>query len=156
MDINLTLFGEMLTFAVLVWVMMKYIWPPLMTVIQERQQKIAAGLEAAERGKHELSLAHTNIAEQLRQTKSQVATMLQEANQQASDFIVKGKAEAEDERVKILAQAKTDVEQEMNRIKYTLQQETADLVVAATEKILQQKVDTVIQGKLINKLISSV
>ena len=156
MDINVTLFGEMLTFAVLVWVMMKYIWPPLLKTIQERQQKIASGLEAAERGKHELELVRTNIIEQLRQTKSQAALILSQANQQANELIAKGKASAEIERSKMLAQAKIDLEQEINSAEYTLQQQTVNLVIATTEKILQQKIDDTAQKNLIDKLISSV
>jgi F-type H+-transporting ATPase subunit b len=156
MDINITLLGEMLTFAVLVWVMMKYIWPPLMKAIEERQQKIADGLAAAERGKNELELAQTNIAEQLRQTKNKAIVILNQASAQANDCFEKKKAEAEEERIKLLAQAKIDIEQEVNSAKYILQQQTADLVIAATEKILQQKIDSVAQKKLVNELISSI
>lgn len=156
MNINVTLFGEMLTFAVLVWVMMRYIWPPLMKAIEERQQKIATGLEAAERGKNALELAQTNIAEQLRQTKIEAATMLNQANQQAGDVIEKTKAAAEGERVKILAQAKIDIEQEVNSAKYVLQQQTVDLAITAAEKILQQKIDDVTQKKMVDELIASI
>jgi F-type H+-transporting ATPase subunit b len=156
MDINITLFGEMLTFAALVWVMMKYIWPPLMKAIEERQQKIADGLAAAERGKNELALAQTNITEQLRQTKAEAVLMLNQASVQAGDYLEKKKAEADEERIKLLAQAKIDIEQEMNSAKYILQQQTADLVITAAEKILLQKVDSVTQKKLVNELISSI
>ncbi|HBY55596.1 MAG TPA: ATP synthase F0 subunit B, partial [Coxiellaceae bacterium] len=90
MNINLTLFGEMLTFAILVWVIMKYIWPPLMKAIQERQEKIAAGLEAAQRGQRELKLIQTNAAEQIHQAKIKASTILDQANQQATAFIEEG------------------------------------------------------------------
>ncbi len=156
MNINLTLLGEMLTFAVLVWVMMKYIWPPLMKALEERQQKIAAGLEAAERGKRALELAKDNVAEQLRQTKAEAAAMLSQAGEQASELAEKVRATAEEERVKILAQAKIDIEQEVNKAKDILQQQMAGLVIMATEKILKQKVDDVTQKKLIDELISSI
>ncbi len=146
----------MLTFAVLVWVMMKYIWPPLMKALEERQQKIAAGLEAAERGKRALELAKDNVAEQLRQTKAEAAAMLSQAGEQASELAEKVRATAEEERVKILAQAKIDIEQEVNKAKDILQQQMAGLVIMATEKILKQKVDDVTQKKLIDELISSI
>ena len=156
MDINLTLFGEMLTFAVLVWVMMKYIWPPLIKALEERQQKIASGLEAAERGKHELELAQINVAEQLHKTKAEASLMLNQAGRQANDILEKTKAAATEARAQILAQAKIDIEQEISSAKYILQQQTAELVVAATEKILQQKVNDVTQKKLIDELIANI
>ncbi|MBU0744965.1 MAG: F0F1 ATP synthase subunit B [Gammaproteobacteria bacterium] len=156
MDINVTLFGEMLTFAVLVWVVAKYIWPPLMQVIQERQEKIALGLEAAARGQHELKLTQENITKQLRQAKLDAAKVLDLANQQANNFLEEVKVSAQLERSKMLVQAKLDLEQEVHKAKEELQKQTVDLVITATEKILQQKVDEVAQGKLIDKLISSI
>ena len=156
MNINLTLFGEMLTFAVLVWVIAKYIWPPLMKIIQERQEKIAAGLEAAERGQRELKLVQTNAAEQIYQAKIKATAILDQANQQANGFIEEGKISAQTERAKILAQAKLNLEQEVNKTKDELQQHVVDLVIATTEKILQQKVDETTQKNLIDKLITNI
>lgn len=156
MDINITLFGEMLTFAILVWVMMKYIWPPLMQVIQERQQKITEGLAAAEQSKHELELTQASIAEQLWQARAKVAAVLDKAEQQAEAFIEQSKVTAQTERAKILAQAKLELEREVNKTKGELQQQTVDLVITATEKILRQKVDAETQNKLIDELIASV
>ena len=156
MNINLTLFGEMLTFAILVWVIMKYIWPPLMKAIQDRQEKIAAGLEAAQRGQRELKLIQTNAAEQIHQAKIKASTILDQANQQATAFIEEGKASAQTERAKILAQAKLNIEQEINKTKDELQQHVVDLVIATTEKLLQQKIDETTQKNLINKLITNI
>jgi len=156
MNINLTLFGEMLTFAVLVWVIAKYIWPPLVKIIQERQEKIAAGLEAAERGQRELKLIQTNAAEQIHQAKIKATAILDQANQQANGFIEEGKISAQTERTKILAQAKLNLEQEVNKTKDELQQHVVDLVIATTEKVLQQKVDETTQRNLIDKLITNI
>ena len=156
MNINLTLFGEMLTFAVLVWVIAKYIWPPLVKIIQERQEKIAAGLEAAERGQRELKLVQTNAAEQIYQAKIKATAILDQANQQANGFIEEGKISAQTERAKILAQAKLNLEQEVNKTKDELQQHVVDLVIATTEKVLQQKVDETTQRNLIDKLITNI
>jgi len=156
MDINVTLFGEMLTFAVLVWVTMKYIWPPLLKVMEERQQKIAAGLEAAKSGQYALELAQKNIAEQIHEAKTKAATILDLANHKANNLIEEGKVKAQDECAKILAKAKLDIEQEINKTKKELQQQTAALVIAATEKILQQKIDEATQQELINQLIAEI
>ena len=128
----------------------------MIKIIEERQEKIAAGLEAAEQGRRDLERARVNIDEQLRQAKVQAATMLDQANQQANDFLGACKANAQIERDKILAQAKLDLEQEVNKAKAGLQQQAVDLVIATTEKVLQQKVDDVTREKLIDKLISNI
>lgn len=156
MDINLTILGEMITFAILVWVMMKYIWPPLMNAIAERQKKIADGLEAAEQAKRDLEFAKTKATEQLHQAKAQATNIIDQAKQQGNSFIQDSKVNAQKERDKILAQAKLDIEHESNKVKYNLQQQSAELIVAATEKILQQKIDDATQKKLIDQLIVNI
>jgi F-type H+-transporting ATPase subunit b len=156
MNLNATLFGEMLTFAVLIWVTMKYIWPPLTKTMQERQQKIAAGLEAAQRGQHSLETARKNAAEQLQEAKNRAAEILDQASKQANGLIEEGKIKTEGECAKILAQAKRDIEQEINKTKKALQKQTVDLVIAATEKMLDQKIDAPTQDKLINQLIEEI
>ncbi|EKE00555.1 MAG: ATP synthase F0, B subunit [uncultured bacterium] len=156
MDINATLLGEMLTFAVLVWATMKYIWPPLTQAMQERQQKIAAGLEAAQCGQNAMELAQKNVAKQLQEAKNQAAAILDQANQQANTLIEEGRIKAQEECANILARARMDIEQEISKTKLELQQQTADLVIAATEKILQQKIDEPTQQKLIDQLITEI
>lgn len=156
MDINITLFGEMLTFAVLVWAMMKYAWPPIMEMIEERQKKIADGLEAAERGQHQLELAKDNVAKQLLEAKKQAATILGEANSKAISHIEEGKNIAQEERAKILAQAKLNIEQELNRTRHELEHHIVDLVIATSEKVLEKKIDKDTQKNLINKLIANI
>lgn len=156
MDINATLLGEMLTFGVLVWATMKYIWPPLLQVMQERQQKIADGLAAAQQGQEALELANQQVAHQLRETKERAATILEQANQQANNVIAASKNKAHVEYTKILTKAKLDIAQELAKTKTELRQQTATLAIAATEKILQQQMNPAIQQKLINQLITTI
>lgn len=156
MSINITLLGEMLTFAVLVWAMVKFVWPPLTKMLEERQEKIAKGLEDARRGEHQLELAKKNISKQLQNVKKQASTILDQANQQATTCIEDGKATAQAERSKILAQAKLNIEQETNKAKKELQTHIVDLVLATTEKVLEQEIDEKSQRKLIDKLIASI
>jgi len=156
MNINITLLGEMITFAVLVWVVMKYIWPPIMKIIEERQEKIASGLEAAEQGRRELEQARNEVDRYLQEAKIQAAAILEQANKKANDLLEICKANAQIERNKVLSLAKLDLEQEVNRVKEELQQQTVDLVIVATEKILHQKMDDSVRKELINKLISNI
>jgi len=156
MDLNLTLLGEMITFGMLVWFMMKYIWPPFMRVLEERQKKIADGLEAAERGKNDLKIAQEQVKKQMRKAKIEASTILDKANKQAISFVEEGKTNAQKERNKILAQADQDIEIAANKAKNSLQKQTVDLVMAATEKVLQQKVDSATQKKLVDEMIAKI
>lgn len=156
MDINVTLFGEMITFAILVWVMMKYVWPPFMKMLEERQQKIADGLEAAERGQNDLKIAQESVKKQLRDAKQESSSILDNANKKAVEIIEEGKEEAGVERDKILTKAAQNIVVETNKAKESLQKQTAELVVAATEKILQEKVDGETQKKLVDTLIAKI
>lgn len=156
MDINLTLFGEMLTFAILIWATMKYVWPPILKAMQERQEKIAAGLVAAERSEQLMASARTKASSYLRANKAKTAIIFANANEQANQIIEASKIKAQEESDKILVKAKLDIEQEQNKAKQELHKQTADLVVAATEKLLLQKIDATTQQNLINKFITEI
>lgn len=156
MDINITLFGEMITFALLVWVMMKFIWPPIIKALHERQQKIADGLQAAERGQRDLELAHQKVADELRDAKTQAYIILDQANQQVSTLIEDGKAKAQLEGEKLLAGVKSNIEHEIAKAKETLGKQTAEIAIQVAEKILQKKVDATCQQKLIDQLIEEI
>lgn len=156
MDINVTLFGEMLTFAVLVWVTMKYIWPPLTKALNERQQKIADGLQAAERGQRDLELAQQKVTEQLREAKNQAGTIIEQANQQANSIVEDGVSKAHAEGEKVLAATRSNIEQEIIRANTQLRQQTTDIAIKVAEKLLQQHVDATKQQQMIDELIEEI
>ena len=156
MDINVTLFGEMITFGILVWVMMKYIWPPLIKLIEERQKQIADGLEAARRGQNDLKISQERAKKEIREAKNKASIILDKANKQAISCIEEGKEKSIEKYNKILDQANQDIEIETNKAKEILQKQTADLVIASTEKILRQKIDVKTQEKLIDELIAKI
>lgn len=156
MDINLTLFGEMLTFAILIWVTMKYVWPPILKAMQERQEKIASGLLAAERSEQLMALTRTKASEYLRTNKAKTNAIFANANEQANQIIEASKTKAQEESDKILAKARIDIQQEQSKARQELRKQTADLVIAATEKLLLQKIDVDTHQKLINKFISEI
>jgi F-type H+-transporting ATPase subunit b len=153
MNLNLTLLGEMITFALLIWVTMKYIWPPITKAMQDREKKIADGLEAAERGKKSLELAIKRVKEQLRSTKLEATSIIDQANNRAASIIDQATKHASEEGKKILILAKANIAVEMERTKQKLQQELAILVLQATQKFLQDNIDIAAQQKLLNKII---
>ena len=153
MDINITLLGEMLTFAVLVWVTMKFIWPPMLNALNERQKKIADGLEAGERGRRELELTQSRIGKQLREVKTQAAAIMEQANQRASTLVEDAKHAGQLEGERMLKLARDAVQHEIQVAKRDLQKQVARLAVVGTERILEREVDAKTDQKLLDDLL---
>jgi F-type H+-transporting ATPase subunit b len=151
-NINLTLLGQMITFALLVWVTMKYVWPPIMQAMQERQKKIAEGLAAAERGKHEQELAEKRAQEQLRDAKQQAQDLISQAQKRANEIVEEAKeaARAEGDRIKDAAQA--ELEQELNRAKEELRAKVSVIALAGAERILKKEIDAKAHQQVLDDL----
>lgn len=140
MNLNLTLFGEMITFAIFVWFTMRFVWPPLMKAMDDRRATIAAGLAAAEKGKRDLELAQHKVTELLTEAKATAAQMIEQANNRANHIIEEGKARARIEGDRLLEIAKNDIEVEYHAAREKLIGEISSLVIAGSEKILQREV----------------
>lgn len=153
MDINVTLFGEIITFALLVWVTMKYIWPPLTKALDARQKKIADGLEAAEKSKRNLELTEKNITKQLREAKLSASTIIDQANQRVAQMIEEAKQTASEEGKKLLTVAQSGIAAETENAKHLLQKEIANIVLEVTHKVLQQKITPEINQQLVDQFI---
>ncbi|MCL7461429.1 F0F1 ATP synthase subunit B [Pseudomonas sp. NW5] len=154
MNINLTLFGQTIAFAIFVWFCMKFVWPPLTAAMQARQKKIAEGLDAAGRAQRDLQLAQEKAAQMLRETKEQAAEILDKANKTANAIVEEAKQQARSEGERLLASAKAEIDVEVNRAKDQLRAQVAALAVAGAEKILESSVDAKAHNDLVAKLAS--
>lgn len=154
MNINLTLFGQTISFAIFVWFTMKFVWPPITAAMQARQKKIAEGLDAAGRAQRDLQLAQEKAAQTLRETKEQAAEILDKASKTANAIVEESKQQARSEGERLLAGAKAEIEVEVNRAKDLLRTEVAALAVAGAEKILEASVDSKAHNDLVAKLAS--
>ncbi|CAI8879352.1 F0F1 ATP synthase subunit B [Methylocaldum szegediense] len=152
MSINATLIGQMITFALLVWFTMKYVWPPLMQALEERKKKIADGLASAEKGKHEMELAEKRATALLREAKDQAAEIVNLAQKRANEVVEESKQTAKEEGERIIAAAKAEIERELQQAKEGLRQQVATLAVAAAEQILQKEVDQKKHREIIDNL----
>jgi F-type H+-transporting ATPase subunit b len=141
MNINLTLIGQSITFAVFVWFCYAYVWPPLVNALTERKKKIADGLAAAERGQHEQELAEKKAAERLKDAKGQAAEIIAQAQKRASEIVDEAKGDARTEADRIKAGANAEIEQEVNRAREQLRQEVVTLAIQGAEKVLGKEVD---------------
>lgn len=154
MNINATLIGQAIAFAVFVWFCMKYVWPPLLAAIEERQKKIADGLTQAERAGKDLELAQAKAAEKLKEAKAQAAEIIDQANKRRTQIVEEAKAEGETERSKIIAQGEAEVEAERNRAREELRQQVATLAIAGAEKIIKRSIDKEANSDIIDKLVA--
>jgi F-type H+-transporting ATPase subunit b len=153
-NINLTLFGQTIAFAIFVWFTMKFVWPPITAAMQARQKKIAEGLDAAGRAQRDLQMAQEKAAQTLRETKEQAAEILEKANKTANAIVEEAKQQARSEGERLLAGAKAEIEVEVNRAKDQLRAQVAALAVAGAEKILESSVDAKAHNDLVAKLAS--
>jgi F-type H+-transporting ATPase subunit b len=156
MNINLTLFGQSITFIVFVWFCMKFVWPPIMGALQERQKRIADGLAAAERGQHEQELAEKAAAEKLHEAKAQAGEIIAHAQKRASEIVDEAKGDARTEGERLLAAAQSEIEQEVNRAKETLRQQVAGIAVAGASKVLEREIDESAHGDILDKLVAEI
>jgi len=151
-NINLTLFGQMVTFAIFVWFCMKFVWPVIIGAMEERQQKIADGLDAADRAMRDLEAAKNEATDQMKEAKQEAAGIVDQANKRANQIVdeAKQQAVAEGDRLKVAAEA--EIEQEINRAKEELRSKVAGLALAGAEKILEASIDDKANRALVDKL----
>lgn len=154
MNLNATILGQSIAFAVFVWFCLKYVWPPVIQALTERQKKIAEGLEAAERAQRDLSLAQNKAADDLKEAKVKSAEIIDMANKRANQIVEDAKDKARDEGQRLIASAKSEIEMEVQRAKEELRAQVAAIAVAGAEKILENSVDQAANEELVKKLAS--
>lgn len=154
MNINATLIGQAIAFAIFVWFCMKFVWPPLLTAIEERQKLIAKGLTQAERAGKDLDLAKVKAAEKLSEAKAQAAEIIDQANKRRAQIVEEAKAEGEIERSKIIVQGEVEVTAERNRAREELRLQVATLAIAGAEKIIKRTINKEANSDIIDQLVA--
>ena len=152
MNINATLFLQAIVFAILVWFTMKYVWPPITKALDERAEKIAAGLAAADKAKSELSSANKRVEEELAKSRNESALRLAEAERRAQALIEEAKTKAAEEGKKIIAAAHAEAEQQTVKARETLREQVAALAVKGAEQILRKEVNAGVHADLLGRL----
>ncbi len=156
MEINITLLGQLITFSVFVWFTMKFVWPPILKVMKEREQRIADGLAAAELGQQALELAQIKADEHLQEAKQQAAEIIEQANKRANQLAEESKQQIRIENERLLAIARADIQQEWQTAQQKIRAEVANLVITTTEKILAQSLDSVAQHALVKQSLEEI
>jgi F-type H+-transporting ATPase subunit b len=151
-DINATLIGQTIAMIVFVWFCMKFIWPPLLEAIEERQQKIADGLAAADKGEEKLAEAKAEADTIVADARKQATGILDQAHARANEIVAEGKADGTKERERQLTAATAEIEQETNRAREELRGQVSAIAVASAEKILQREIDDKQHEDILGKL----
>jgi F-type H+-transporting ATPase subunit b len=152
-DINLgTLLGQSIAMIVFVWFCMKYIWPPILNAIEERQQQIEDGLAAADKGQESLAKAAAEADEIVSDARKQATGILDQAHARANEIVADGKSDGVKERDRQLLAAKAEIEQEANRAREELRGQVSAIAIASAEKILQREIDGDAHNDILGKL----
>lgn len=152
MNINLTLIGQSIAFAVFVWFCMRFVWPPIIKALQDREAKIAEGLAAAEKGRHDLELAEKRAADILRDGKQKAQEIINQAQRRADQMIEEAKGAAREEGERMLAAAKVEIEHQRTQAREQLRKEVATIAITAAERILRREIDASRHAELLERL----
>jgi F-type H+-transporting ATPase subunit b len=156
MNITVTLFGQMVAFVLLIWFVNRVLWGPLSKLMEDRQKKIADGLSASDKGRHELELAEKRAKEILKEAKNQASEVIVQAQKRAADIIEEAKDQARVEGQRIVTVAKADVEREINQAKEHLRAQVSQIAIAGAQKVLGKEIDAKKHESLLNELATQI
>ena len=156
MNINATLFAQMIVFGILIWVTMKFIWPPIMAAIEDRQQKIAEGLAAADRSKKDLAQAEEKVNEVLREARGKASEIIAQAEARRIQIIDAAKEEAIEEGNRQKAAAMAEIASAANRAKEDLRKQVSALAVAGASKLIHREIDGDVHKALLDELAAEI
>jgi F-type H+-transporting ATPase subunit b len=151
-NVTATLFAQVITFAVLVWFLNRFLWGPLTQMMADRNKRIADGLAAAERGQHERELAEQRAREILKEAKQQASQFISQAQKRATEIVEEAKDQARDEGSRMLVAARAELEQEVSRAKDDMRGRVVQLALAGAEKVLEREIDAAQHDRLLKTL----
>jgi len=155
-NINLTLIVQMVVFATLIYITMRWIWPPLLQMMDERQRKIAQGLAAAEKGEQELAAARERAETIVRDARERANQIIDHAQHRANELVEEAKGAASSEGARIVAAAQQQIELDTTRARESLRREVAGIAVTAAGKLLGREIDARKHADLLDQLAAQI
>ena len=156
MNLNATIIGQMLAFAIFVVFCMYYVWPPIISALEERKKKIADALAAAERGRHEQKLAEERALQVICKAEDQANTVIAQAQHRGNEIVNEAKRNAQIEVKLMLASAAADIEHDINRAKDVLRVQVGSIVSVGAKKIVSREINIKDHSNLIEELVSQI
>lgn len=152
MNLNATFIGQIVAFAIFIYLTQRFVWPPIVAAMAERTKRIADGLQAADKAEKDLELARQKVVEQLTSAKKEAAAIIDQANKRAIEIVEEAKDKARLEGDRLKASAAAEIELSTNRAKEELRSKVVVLALAGAEKILETSIDQNAHNELVNKL----
>jgi F-type H+-transporting ATPase subunit b len=156
LNINLTLIGQAISFAIFVWFCMKYVWPPITSALEQRKKTISDGLSAAELGQQALEKAKLEVESKIAEAKTEAKNIVSMAEKRQGDILDEANTKASEEASKKLKLAEQEVDQLAMRLKESLKQDVSKLVVEGAEMILKKEIDKKVHDKAIQDLVTKI
>ena len=156
MNITVTLFAQIIAFVLLIWFVNRILWGPASKMLEDRQKRIADGLAAGEKGKHELELAEKKAKEMLQEAKGKASEIIAQAEKRANEMVEEAKGDARTEAERIVEAAEAEREREVNRAKEGLRSQVGSVAVAGASKILKREVDAKAHDDLVKDLVAQI
>jgi F-type H+-transporting ATPase subunit b len=155
-NFNLTLIIQMLVFAILIWFVMRFVWPMILGPLEERSRKIAQGLAAADQGQQSLAQAQVKADDLIREAKERANHIIDQAQKRANELVEQAKGQASSEATRIAAAAQTQIELETTRARESLRKDVAGLAVRAASKVLEREIDAKTHAELLNEFATQI
>ncbi len=156
MNINATLIGQSITFVIFVLFCMKFVWPPLMSVLEARKKTIADGLAAADKGRHELELAEKRALEVIKKAKADAIEVIASADKRAAHIAEEAKVAAKTETDRIVLAARAEIDQEVARAREQLRATVSKLAVAGAARVLEKEIDEGAHARLLDSVVAQI
>ena len=156
MNINLTLIVQMIVFALLIFGTMKWIWPQILTAMDERSRKIAQGLAAAEKSEQALTEARGNAEVIIREARERATQIIDHAQHRANEIVEEAKGTANTEGARLVAAAHEQIDLDTTRARESLRREVAGIAVGAASKLLGREIDPKTHADLLDKLATQI
>ena len=154
MNINATLLGQTVAFVIFIAICWKYVWPPIIAIMEEREKRISDGLEAAKKADDSLEEAQLAFDQEMNKAKAEAAEILEKANTRASQIVSDATVKAGTEAEKILTSASKTIENDVNKAKEELRQKMSELIIETSEKILGEEITPEKHQELLTKAAS--
>jgi F-type H+-transporting ATPase subunit b len=156
MNINVTLFAQIIAFVLMIWFVNKVLWGPFTRLLGERQKRIADGLAAAEKGKLDLDLAEKRALEMMQEARAQAAELIAQSERRAGEIVEEAKADARTQGERLIEAAKAEIDRESNRAREQLRGQVATLAAAGASKIIRREIDRKAHDELLQDLASQI
>jgi len=154
MNINATLLGQTVAFVIFIAICWKYVWPPIIAIMEEREKRISDGLEAAKKADDSLEEAQLAFDQEINKAKAEAAEILEKANTRASQIVSDATVKAGTEAEKILTSASKTIENDVNKAKEELRHKMSELIIETSEKILGEEITPDKHQELLTKAAS--